>query len=68
MRAMDLVDRLGFIRRVVGRCPEWLVDYEARDIPEAMRACEADLSRIDPSWMKVLDFRALPRNSATLSR
>jgi hypothetical protein len=59
-RAALLVDRLASRRKVAGDGPEWRVRYECRDVSEAMRLCAADLTEIDPAWIEVLDFKALP--------
>jgi hypothetical protein len=59
-RAALLVDRLASRRTVSGEGPEWRVVYECRDISAAMRLCAADLSEIDPRWIEILDFEAMP--------
>jgi hypothetical protein len=59
-RAALLVDRLSSRRRVSGDGPEWRVSCECRDVSEAMRLCAEDLSEIDPAWIEILDFKALP--------
>jgi hypothetical protein len=59
-RAELLVDRLSSRRDVSGEGPRWRVVYEAVDVTEAMRFCEAELSELDPRWFEILDFRALP--------
>jgi hypothetical protein len=59
-RAELLVDRLSSRRRVSGSDDRWSVLYESGDVSEAMRMCEADLSDLDPGWMQVLDFKAVP--------
>ena len=59
-RADLLVDRLAARRGVSGDGPRWSVAYEAVDVGEAMRICEAELSELDSRWFEVLDFRALP--------
>jgi hypothetical protein len=59
-RAALLVDRLSSRRKLTGDGPEWRVLYECRDVSEAMRLCAEDLSEIDPAWIEILDFKALP--------
>ena len=59
-RAVLIVDGLAGIRRVIGRCPTWLVTYSVLDIHGAFEQLEADLTAIDPRWVEVLDFAALP--------
>lgn len=59
-RAVLVVDRLAGIRRVVGSCPTWLITYPSLDIHGAFEQLEADLTAIDPRWVEVLDFAALP--------
>jgi len=59
-RAVMVVDRLAGIRRVIGKCPTWLVTYSVLDIHGAFEQLEADLTAIDPRWVEVLDFAALP--------
>jgi hypothetical protein len=59
-RAGLIVDRLAGIRRVIGRCPTWLVTYQSLDVRGAFEQLEADLTAIDPSWIEILDFAALP--------
>jgi hypothetical protein len=59
-RAALLVDRLSSRRKVSGDGPEWRVLYECRDVSEAMRLCAEDLSEIDPAWLEILDFEAVP--------
>jgi len=55
-----IIDRLA-ARRPVSLCSEeWLVPFEGRDVTAAMRACEEELTDLDPDWITVLDFRALP--------
>jgi hypothetical protein len=55
-----IVDRLASLRPVSPGSEEWLVSYEARDVSAAMAACEEELNELDPAWVEVLDFRALP--------
>jgi hypothetical protein len=55
-----VVDSLGGIRRVIGRCPTWLVAYPDVDVHGAFEQLEADLTAIDPRRVQVLDFTALP--------
>jgi hypothetical protein len=59
-RAALLVDRLASRRKVTGDGPEWSVLYEVLDVSEAMRLCAADLTEIDPAWIEILDFKAVP--------
>jgi hypothetical protein len=59
-RADLLVDRLASRRAVNGDGPRWTVVYDAVDITEAMRLCEAELTELDPRWFEVLDFRGVP--------
>jgi hypothetical protein len=59
-RAELIIDRLASRRPVSFVSEEWLVSYEGRDVSAAMRACEEDLTELDPDWIRVLDFRALP--------
>jgi hypothetical protein len=59
-RAVLIVDRLAGSRRVIGRCPTWLVTYPRVDIEGAFEQLEADLTAIDPRWVEVLDFAAVP--------
>jgi hypothetical protein len=62
-RAELIVDRLAERRPVSGGVGEWRVVYPTGDTSEAMRMCEEDLNALDPSWLQVLDFRALPSHS-----
>jgi hypothetical protein len=55
-----IIDRLASRRPVSLVSEEWLVSYEGRDVSAAMRACEEELTELDPDWLRVLDFRALP--------
>ena len=57
---MLVVDRLAANRSVTGESPEWRVIYSDVDSAEAMRLLETDLSRIDPRWIEVLAFEAVP--------
>lgn len=59
-RATLLADRLAARRLVTGEAPEWQVLYEAADTAEAMALCEAELGELDPRWLEILDFTALP--------
>jgi hypothetical protein len=59
-RAVLIVDRLAGIRRVIGRCPTWLVTYSGLDTSGALEQLETDLTAIDPRWVAVLDFAAVP--------
>jgi hypothetical protein len=59
-RAALLVDRLASRRQVSGDGPEWLVLYECRDVSGAMELCAAELTEIDPAWVEILDFSAVP--------
>lgn len=59
-RAELIIDRLASRRPVSLGSEDWLVSYEARDVSAAMRACEEELTELDPDWLRVLDFRALP--------
>jgi hypothetical protein len=59
-RAVLIVDRLAAIRPVSGRCPAWQVVYSDVDVHEALGQLEIDLTAIDPGWVEVLDFAALP--------
>jgi hypothetical protein len=59
-RAALLVDRLASRRKVTGDGPEWRVLYECPGVSEAMRLCVADLTEIDPAWIEILDFTAVP--------
>lgn len=61
-RAVLIVDRLTGLRRVIGRCPTWLVTYPEVDSRGALKQLEADLTTIDPRWVEVLDFAALASN------
>lgn len=60
-RVTLIVDRLGTRREVRGACPEWLVRSDTTDITEAMRACGAELTELDPRWFEILDLKALER-------
>jgi hypothetical protein len=55
-----IIDRLAARRPVSLGSEEWLMSYEGRDVTAAMRACEEELTDLDPDWIRVLDFRALP--------
>ena len=59
-RTALLVDRLSSRRSVSGDGPEWTVLYQCLDVSEAMRLCAADLSEIEPAWIEILDFKAVP--------
>jgi hypothetical protein len=59
-RAALVIDRLASGRVVSGTSPEWLVTYAGVDTGEAMRLLETDLTEIDPGWIEVLDFEAVP--------
>jgi hypothetical protein len=59
-RAVLIVDRLAGIRPVTGRCPEWRVTYSNVDVQGAFEHLAADLTAIEPRWVEVLDFAALP--------
>lgn len=59
-RAGRIVDRLASRRLVIGAAGEWRVAYEAADVSEAMQMCEADLEDLDPRWLEILDFMAVP--------
>jgi hypothetical protein len=59
-RAVLIVDGLAAVRPVSGRCPAWRVLYSDVDIHEALEQLEVDLTAIDPRWIEVLDFAALP--------
>jgi hypothetical protein len=54
------VDRLADRRPVSDGIGEWQVIYRTEEISEAMRLCEADLTELDPSWLEILNFAALP--------
>ncbi|HEX4306133.1 MAG TPA: hypothetical protein VHZ54_08865 [Solirubrobacterales bacterium] len=58
-RAALIVDRLAALRPVEGETPEWRVSYPAEDVAVAFRRCAAELERIDPRWIEVLDFEAV---------
>ena len=59
-QAVLVIDGLAGIRRVIGRCLSWLVTYSVLNIGGAFEQLEADLTAIDPRWVGVLDFAALP--------
>jgi hypothetical protein len=59
-RAVLIVDKLAVVRPVTGRCPAWQVVYSNIDNRGALKQLEADLTAIDPRWVEVLDFAALP--------
>jgi hypothetical protein len=59
-RAVLVVDRLAAGRSVTGRCPEWRVVYSNLDNRGALEQLQSDLTAIDPRWIEVLDFAALP--------
>jgi hypothetical protein len=59
-RAEQIVDGLASRRPVSGGAGEWRVVYDTEEVSEAMRICEADLAELDPSWLEILDFAALP--------
>jgi hypothetical protein len=59
-RAELIIDRLASRRSVSLASEEWLVSYEGHDVSAAMSACEDELTELDPDWLRVLDFRALP--------
>jgi hypothetical protein len=58
-RALLLVDALAATRAIEGNGP-WIATYPAADASEAFASCAEDLSAIDPRWVEVLDFVALP--------
>lgn len=58
-RAVLIVDRLAVVRAVCGDAPEWRVSYRADDVATAFRLCAAELDRIDPGWIEILDFQAV---------
>jgi len=58
-RALLIVDALAAKRPVDGSGP-WIVTYPAADASLAFESCAEDLSAIDPRWVEVLDFVALP--------
>jgi hypothetical protein len=59
-RAELIVDRLAATRPITGGAEEWRVMYPVTDASEAMAMCEADLSGLEPAWLEILDFEALP--------
>jgi hypothetical protein len=59
-RAVLVVDRLAADRSVTGNYPEWRVVYSNLDNRGALEQLQTDLTAIDPRWVEVLDFAALP--------
>lgn len=59
-RAHRIVDRLAAERSVSGGESEWTVIYGTSDLAEAKRLCESELTAIDPRWLEILDFEAMP--------
>jgi hypothetical protein len=57
--ALLLLDALAARRPVEGHGP-WIVTYRAADTSEAFALCAEDLEAIDPRWVEVLDFVAIP--------
>jgi hypothetical protein len=58
-RALLIVDALAAKRPVDGSGP-WIATYAAADASEAFTSCAEDLGAIDPRWVEVLDFVAIP--------
>jgi len=58
-RACLLVNALAAKCPIEGSGP-WIAIYPAADASEAFAKCAEDLSAIDPRWVEVLDFVALP--------
>jgi len=59
-RAESILGLLAARRPLEGGVGEWRVVYDTPEISEAMRMCEADLTELDPGWMAILDFEAVP--------
>jgi hypothetical protein len=59
-RADRIVDGLAERRPVSDGMGDWRVIYDSEEISEAMRMCEADLAELDPGWLEILDFAAVP--------
>lgn len=60
-RASLIVDALGAGRPIDGNGPSWIVTYtDVADASQAFARCEGDLNAINPRWIEILDFAALP--------
>lgn len=58
-RALSLIEELAARRPILGEGP-WIVSYPAGDATAAFASCERELDVIDPAWIEVLDFVAIP--------
>ena len=62
-RAVPIVAALAAKRSVEGGGP-WILTYAATDPSQAFASCAEELDAIDPSWVEVLDFVAMPDGAA----
>jgi hypothetical protein len=58
-RALLILDGLAAKRLIEGSGP-WIATYPLAAASQAFASCAEELSAIDPRWVEVLDFVALP--------